>query len=304
MHFLINKKRITRKVIKKQYIKSVIPLIMPFSRDKNSLNKYFPNSKPISQIFKLSIAKLNENGFTPENTIFADSTCSDEILHSKKELVNKNMDYWGSDFEMGGLTGLTFAGITGFKAFAHHVPYNIKNNTIKYGNLFILFAPHVGIDDNGNVGFFNRAGQNKSSTCCGALNGAYYKEYVPETNGSLFYKENVSEVFIQKNQTSDIDIEFDYILKIVKEIGPIDVPSQLPEKIRNNIINSELVKKYYKQVEEYLKKIINEANKYPTIHYNKIALLGGININLRGEDYFLKILFEIHDRENNNIIIL
>jgi hypothetical protein len=302
MHFLLNKKKILKSTKKKL-------MNVPTRIDMKSLNIYFPRSIPISQIFNWSKQKLNEKGFTPKNTIFADSTCSDEILHSKKELVNKNMDYWGSDFEMGGLTGLTFAGITGFKAFAHHVPYtyNIKNNTIEYGNLFILFAPHVGIDDNGNVGFFNRDGQDNSSTCCGALNGAYYQEYAPENDNSLFYKEHISEVFIQKNQTSDksdIDIEFDYILKIVKEIGPIEVPSQLPEKIRNNIINSDLVKKYYKQVEEYLKKIIIKAKTYEDIHYNKIALLGGININLRGEDYFLKILFEIHDRENNNIIIL
>jgi hypothetical protein len=39
---------------------------------------------------------------------------------------------------MGGLGGLPFVGKTGFKAYSSHVP--------KDGHIFILFAPHVGID--------------------------------------------------------------------------------------------------------------------------------------------------------------
>ena len=42
---------------------------------------------------------------------------------------------------MGGLGGLPFVGKTGFNAYAQHVP--------KEGNLFILFAPHVGLSPDG-----------------------------------------------------------------------------------------------------------------------------------------------------------
>ncbi len=51
---------------------------------------------------------------------------------------------------MGGLGGLPFVGKTGFKAYSHHVPHD--------GNLFIVFAPHVGIADDGLIGKISSAG--------------------------------------------------------------------------------------------------------------------------------------------------
>jgi hypothetical protein len=36
------------------------------------------------------------------------------------------------------------------------------------GNLFILFAPHVGISENGNVGEYSRLGQSHDGKACGA----------------------------------------------------------------------------------------------------------------------------------------
>ena len=51
---------------------------------------------------------------------------------------------------LGGLGGLPFVGKTGFKAYSHHVPHD--------GNLFIVFAPHVGIADDGLIGKISRAG--------------------------------------------------------------------------------------------------------------------------------------------------
>jgi len=51
---------------------------------------------------------------------------------------------------MGGLGGIPFIGKVGFGAFAGHVP--------KDGNLFILFAPHVGVTPDGVIGRFARDG--------------------------------------------------------------------------------------------------------------------------------------------------
>jgi hypothetical protein len=65
---------------------------------------------------------------------------------------------------MGGLGGLPFTGSTGFGAFAAHVPTD--------GNLFIVFAPHVGIGPDGEVGKYLRDGQSSLSTACGAAIGA------------------------------------------------------------------------------------------------------------------------------------
>lgn len=65
---------------------------------------------------------------------------------------------------MGGLSGIPFTGKGGFDAFSNHVPEN--------GNLFVLFAPHVGITQDGKIGKFKRHGQNEESTTCGASLGA------------------------------------------------------------------------------------------------------------------------------------
>jgi len=51
---------------------------------------------------------------------------------------------------MGGLGGLPFIGKVGFGAYAAHVP--------KGGNLFVLFAPHVGITPDGTIGKYARDG--------------------------------------------------------------------------------------------------------------------------------------------------
>ena len=53
-------------------------------------------------------------------------------------------------FPLGGLAGIPFVGKTGWNAFTSHVPTD--------GNIVVLFAPHVGIDKNGNVGELNRNG--------------------------------------------------------------------------------------------------------------------------------------------------
>jgi hypothetical protein len=51
---------------------------------------------------------------------------------------------------MGGLGGIPFIGKVGFGAFSAHVPIG--------GNLFILFAPHVGVTPDGKIGKYARDG--------------------------------------------------------------------------------------------------------------------------------------------------
>lgn len=68
-------------------------------------------------------------------------------------------------FPLSGLAGFPFVGKTGWGAFSSHCPEN--------GNIVILFAPHVGIDSNGNVGKIERDGQINASGACGASISAY-----------------------------------------------------------------------------------------------------------------------------------
>lgn len=65
----------------------------------------------------------------------------------------------------GGLGGIPFAGKTGFNAYASHVPDD--------GHLLVLFAPHVGIDKLGKLGYVERKGQKNKTPTCGAASGAF-----------------------------------------------------------------------------------------------------------------------------------
>ena len=51
------------------------------------------------------------------------------------------------------------------------------------GNVFLFFAPHIGIDNNGNCGKITREGQKKISTACGAAIGAY--NFVKKSQATL-----------------------------------------------------------------------------------------------------------------------
>lgn len=90
--------------------------------------------------------QLIKQGFTRDSTLFADSSCPDEINHddSDNDMTNLFFKRWGEFFPLSGLAGIPFVGKSGWNAFATHVPID--------GNVVVLFAPHVGIDREGNVG--------------------------------------------------------------------------------------------------------------------------------------------------------
>ena len=116
---------------------------------------------------EIAYKKLSAMGFTGENTLFADSSCPDEINHDDpdEDVTALFARRWGEMFPLGGLAGFPFTGKTGWGAFSAHCP--------KDGNIVIMFAPHVGIDNEGVVGKADRDGQDHSSAACGAAIGAF-----------------------------------------------------------------------------------------------------------------------------------
>ncbi|KRX09655.1 hypothetical protein PPERSA_02527 [Pseudocohnilembus persalinus] len=128
--------------------------------------KYTKNSAQKNSQFNEKLSKiLNKQGLNTDNTLFGSSICPDEINHGHSSLANLMKNTWGGIMPFGGLGGIPFAGKTGFKAYASHVPDD--------GNLLVLFAPHVGMDKYGQLGQVERRGQKKVSTSCGAASGAY-----------------------------------------------------------------------------------------------------------------------------------
>ncbi len=130
-----------------------------------SLITNFPSAFSTSESFKKINNAVLSLGCTAENTLLASSVCVDEINHHTGSLNRRLEEFWGGCFYMGGLGGLPFVGKVGFGAYSHHVP--------KDGHLFILFAPHVGLSPDGNVGKYARAGQDHDDSACGAAIGAF-----------------------------------------------------------------------------------------------------------------------------------
>jgi len=130
-----------------------------------SLMKNFPRADSTSDAFRIINNTILSLGCNMDNTLFASSVCVDEINHHPSSLNRRLADYWGECFYMGGLGGIPFIGNTGFKAYSHHVPHN--------GNIFILFAPHVGVAPDGTIGKYARPGQEHLDSACGAAIGAF-----------------------------------------------------------------------------------------------------------------------------------
>lgn len=133
---------------------------------RECLEKNFPGAMTGKQAEALIAKELNMRGYTGENTLFADSSCPDEINHDDplEDITSLFQHRWGEIFPLAGLAGVPFTGKTGWGAFSSHCP--------KDGNIVILFAPHVGVDSKGQVGKVVREGQDGSSSACGAAIGA------------------------------------------------------------------------------------------------------------------------------------
>jgi hypothetical protein len=122
---------------------------------------------PSRRVAKTVDHELKRLGCSRENTLFAASVCSDELNHEHGDICTSLEAYWSECFGLGGLAGVPFTGLAGFRAFRDHVPHD--------GNLFILFAPHVGVSPDGRIGRYARRGQlvsDRLSNTCGAAVGA------------------------------------------------------------------------------------------------------------------------------------
>lgn len=119
---------------------------------KAALARHFPGCMTGQQAEERVARELLGRGFTGENTLFTDSSCPDELNHDDpgEDITSLFQARWGEIFPLSGLAGLPFTGKTGWHAFSSHCP--------KDGNIVILFAPHVGVDNAGTVGKVLREG--------------------------------------------------------------------------------------------------------------------------------------------------
>jgi hypothetical protein len=181
-----------------------------------------------------------------------------------------------SVFNLGGLGGLPFVGISGMGAFIHHAPVA--------GKIFIVFGPHVGISDKGVVGQIERVGQTSISTSCGAGIGAY-KAIMGKKGGSD------AESYLG---TKDFQEEY-IIAKLSDRLDPLKGQEQSNESI------TFLTNKMYDLVWEMMR---SEINAYTTKdefwkEVTEVTLLGGIVVNRGhgagvpgGEDFYQPLMLK------------
>lgn len=130
------------------------------------IRAHYPNALPLTAFREQALRMLEDDfGMHPARVLLATSICADDIVwvidtdgnietyHATQELLGP--------FEMGGLAGLPFTGITGMTAYAHHIPDD--------GAACIIYGPHIGMTDDGQLGKVLRPGQHVESAACGAL---------------------------------------------------------------------------------------------------------------------------------------
>jgi hypothetical protein len=130
------------------------------------VRSHYPGALPAST-FRRKIIDWLEDELRMEmaHILLATSVCADDVVFitdvaGNIETQRTTQETFGL-FEMGGLAGLPFTGKTGMTAFAHHVP--------DHGAACIVYGPHIGMTDDGELGRLLRPGQHEETTACGAL---------------------------------------------------------------------------------------------------------------------------------------
>lgn len=184
-------------------------------------------------------------------------------------------------FSLGGLAGFPFSGVTGFGAFAHHVPDG--------GSCLIVYGPHVGIDKDGRVGTVNRRGRDKGGACCGSAVAA--SGYVTKVLKGEAEKQGPPSDPNDFQQMYVGSLLLPYAERLSKATDPM----------------VELPYATYEPLDDLMGKIL-EKGASQVEGDGKIAVLGGIQINTPEgmSDYFLPLKFEIRDNKNqllNSLVV-
>ena len=167
------------------------------------------------------------------------------------------------------MAGLPFTGETGWSAFSSHCP--------KDGNIVIMFAPHVGVNNSGVVGSVRREGQENCSSACGAAIGAYAAIKNDMSNGN----------FKKGYKDHQMDCIKHLLVPHINEIRHAE-----DEQVA-------LAYKMYNIIEKYLEDIIHYKWMSPK---SKLAIIGGVIINCDGPgtDRFLPLKFEIRKQHSTD----
>lgn len=123
------------------------------------IKQHYPKAVTIRSLAEQIIRDLNAKDLSISKTIWATSLCADEANNAVN--IFSVLFAGNGPFNLGGMSGLPFIGKTGLLAFASHIPTN--------GGAFIIYGPHIGITNEGELGKIRRDEQDSDSNCCGSI---------------------------------------------------------------------------------------------------------------------------------------
>jgi len=214
---------------------------------------------------------LGEKGFTPQNTLLATSVCADELA---RVLEDEFVDIYGTNFNLGGLSGFPFAGNTGWGAMSAHVPDD--------GYCLTIHGPHVGITKDGLIGKVERSGIALVDNCCGsAIAASNYLQSITDGSANINPKIQSFSDF-QQGAVQELILPFGKRL------------ARAENRMR------ELPYALYDSQEVMVTDIVNTGKGSIK---KGLAVLGGIQINTGPDtdDYFHPLKFDYYD-ENGDLV--
>ena len=229
----------------------------------------FPGAISNKELATRVVELLEEKGFTPDNTLLATSVCADELA---RVLEDDFVDIYGTNFNLGGLSGFPFAGNTGWGAMSAHVPDD--------GYCLTIHGPHVGITKDGQIGKVERSGISLVDNCCGsAIAASNYLQGI--TDGSA-------------NINPKIQSFSDFQQGAVQELI-------LPHGSRLGNAKNRMKELPYALYDSQDVMVTDIVSTGKGSIKKGLAVLGGIQINTGPDtdDYFHPLKFDYYDADGN-----
>lgn len=141
-----------------------------------SLQSSFPGAVSVEDYVKRTYDACLSQGLTAGRALALVGLCRDELSDALADPIRAT---WGSPFRMSGLAGMLFLGQAGLRAAQGHAPDGDRRQYIVYA------MPHIGVDDDGRVGYVRRPHQGVPTTACGALMGVRALLETGATSGDI-----------------------------------------------------------------------------------------------------------------------
>eukprot|EP00980_Cylindrotheca_fusiformis_P009642 scaffold2134_cov93-Cylindrotheca_fusiformis.AAC.4 len=255
------------------------------------LSSSFPKALSNEELVSRVSSRLGSLGFSASNTLLVTSLCCDELSRPLEQDFAKA---FGPDhYQMGGLAGFPFGGVTGFRVMlaSSRIPED-------GGNCLVVYGPHVGISSTGEIGTVERDGRRDGNggPCCHSAKASL--DYVlqvhrgtqkPHPGIELF--SNPQDVINDAQQMMVDSLLLPYAQRL-DDAGKEDVMIELPMALYE--ASTQLLGDILLQQGGARKKVESPGS---------IAVVGGIQINTppKMSDYFMPLQFQLYDYNGKQV---